>query len=67
MIVGVYVDDLLAVGESSKEVMKFKEKMMKTFCMSDLGSLSYYLGIEGKQGADGIELYQNAYAAKILN
>jgi len=40
--------------------------MMKRFSMSDLGLLSYYLGIEVKQGAAGITLSQNAYALKIL-
>jgi hypothetical protein len=34
--------------------------------MSDLGLLSYYLGLEVTQGAHGITLRQSAYAAKIL-
>jgi hypothetical protein len=34
--------------------------------MSDLGLLSYYLGIEVRQGSGGIFLYQSAYAGKIL-
>jgi hypothetical protein len=34
--------------------------------MSDLGLLRYYLGIEVKQGADGITLCQGTYASKIL-
>jgi hypothetical protein len=48
MIVGVYVDDLLVVGESSKDIGRFKKEMMQTFSMSDLGNLSYYVGIEVK-------------------
>jgi len=40
--------------------------MLKKFSMSDLGLLSYYLGIEVKQGEDGITLSQCAYANKIL-
>jgi hypothetical protein len=67
MIVSVYVDDLLVVGDSMKNIGKFKEEMMQTFSMSDLGSLSYYLGIEVKQTDDGIELCQKAYAARILD
>ena len=35
--------------------------------MSDLGVLSYYLGIEVRQGRRGIELPQAAYAKKILD
>ncbi|XP_021315208.1 uncharacterized protein LOC110434806 [Sorghum bicolor] len=45
---------------------QFKVEMKKRFSMSDLGLLSYYLGIEVKQGRDGITLSQNAYAMKIL-
>jgi heterodisulfide reductase subunit B len=40
--------------------------MMKKFKMSDLGLLSYYLGIEVKQNAEGITLSQPAYGMKIL-
>ncbi|WVZ75291.1 hypothetical protein U9M48_023361 [Paspalum notatum var. saurae] len=34
--------------------------------MSDLGTLTYYLGIEVRQGRRGIELSQAAYARKVL-
>lgn len=34
--------------------------------MTDLGRLSYYLGIEVKQGTECIELNQSSYAKKIL-
>jgi hypothetical protein len=67
MIVGVYMDDLLVVGDSIENIGKFKEEMMQTFSMSNLGSLSYYLEIEVRQIGDGIELYQKAYAPKILD
>jgi hypothetical protein len=67
MIIIVYVDDLLVFGDSMKNIGKFKEEVMQTFSMSDLDSLSYYLGIEVKQTDNGIELYQKAYAAKILD
>jgi hypothetical protein len=50
LVVGVYVDDLLIVDECVKEIDRFKDEMMQSFCMSDLGPLSYYLGIEVKQG-----------------
>lgn len=63
---GVYVDDLIITGGDAAAVIKFKGEMMKTFRMSDLGLLSYYLGLEVSQGADGITLRQGAYAAKIL-
>jgi hypothetical protein len=34
--------------------------------MSDLGPLSYYLGIEVRQGPYSVELNQCAYVAKLL-
>ena len=34
--------------------------------MSDLGVLSYYLGIEVRQGKEVLTLGQNAYASKLL-
>ncbi|XP_066311173.1 uncharacterized mitochondrial protein AtMg00810-like [Miscanthus floridulus] len=66
LIVGVYVDDLIITGGDVGAVNSFKAQMMSTFCMSNLGLLSYYLGLEVTQGAAGITLRQSAYAAKIL-
>ena len=34
--------------------------------MSDLGALSYYLGIEVRQGNEALTLDQSAYASKLL-
>lgn len=66
LLVGVYVDDLIISGPSASDIGKFKLEMKKKFSMSDLGLLSYYLGIEVKQGDEGITLSQSAYAVKIL-
>jgi hypothetical protein len=46
LLVGVYVDDLVITGTKDAEVAAFKEQMKVTFQMSDLGLLSFYLGIE---------------------
>ncbi|GJU61826.1 ribonuclease H-like domain, reverse transcriptase, RNA-dependent DNA polymerase [Tanacetum coccineum] len=46
LIIGVYVDDLIVTGSCSGEIRYFKEQMNKEFEMSDMGLLSYYLGIE---------------------
>jgi len=40
--------------------------MSRRFEMSDLGKLTYYLGIEVTQGADGIHIKQEGYAQGIL-
>jgi hypothetical protein len=64
--VGVYVDDLIITSGNHDVVARFKGQMLRTFRMSDLGLLSYYLGLEVTQGAHGITLRQSAYAIKIL-
>jgi hypothetical protein len=46
LLIGVYVDDLVITGSSLAVVEKFKEEMKRAFLMSDLGLLSFYLGIE---------------------
>jgi hypothetical protein len=66
LIVRVYVDDLIIMGESTKEMSLIKEEMKSIFRISDLGVLSYYLGIEVRQDERGISLSERAYAAKLL-
>jgi hypothetical protein len=66
LVVGVYVDDLIITGASCNSIKKFKAQMTEIFKMSDLGALTYYLGIEVKQGVEGITLCQGSYASKIL-
>lgn len=66
ILVGVYVDDLLIIGEDEKEIGRFKLQTKELFKMSDLGLLNYYLGIEVHQGPVDITLCQEAYAKKFL-
>ncbi|KAD3067701.1 hypothetical protein E3N88_35581 [Mikania micrantha] len=65
-IIGVYVDDLIITGSDEKEIKGLKEKLKKIFDMSDLGMLSYYLGIEVDQRRKSIRLKQSGYAKKLL-
>jgi hypothetical protein len=54
---------------SLEEVLQkffFKNQMKTLFSMSDLGLLSYYLGIEVMQSSQGIFINQATYATKIL-
>ena len=66
LLVGVYVDDLVITGTKDAEVVAFKEEMKATFQMSDLGPLSFYLGIEVHQDDSGITLRQTAYAKRVV-
>jgi hypothetical protein len=45
LLVGVYVDDLI-ITVADEKVEVFKAQMKKTFDMSDLSLLSFYLGVE---------------------
>jgi hypothetical protein len=66
LLVGVYVDDLIVIGGCTKVISEFKRQMQTEFKMSDLGPLSFYLGIELHQNGGVITLSQGAYAAKIV-
>ena len=62
----MYVDDLIISGPNVRDIKQFKSEMRNKFGMGDLGLLSYYLGIEVKQGDGGITLSQSSYAVRIL-
>ena len=62
----MYVDDLIITGARAEDIDGFKREMAARFKMSDLGALSYYLGIEVRQGKQSISLGQRAYAEKLL-
>ena len=65
-MVCLYVDDIIYMGSSNSLIADFKACMMKTFEMTDLGLLHYFLGLEVKQGADGIFVSQQKYAMDLL-
>lgn len=49
-------DDLLITGQDAGDIKEFKLEMLQQFRMSDLGLLSYYLGIGVRQDHNGISL-----------
>lgn len=67
LLFAVYVDDLLITGSKLKSICDFKWEMSKIFELSDLGLLTYYLGIEVRQSSEGITLNQENYTKKILS
>ena len=56
LIIGVYVDDLIVTGARTEDLNSFKHEMAARFRMSDLSALSYYLGIEVRQGKEELTL-----------
>jgi hypothetical protein len=49
LFVAIFVDDLFICGENDSELGEFKTKMKSTFKMTDLGLLTWYLGIHFNQ------------------
>ena len=66
LIITIYVDDLFVTGTLLNIIKHFKDDMLRRYEMSDLWKLTYYLGIEVTQGADGIRIKQGGYAQGIL-
>ena len=52
----MYVDDLIVTGACMEDIDSFKRKMVARFRMSDLGALSYSLGIEVRQAKEALML-----------
>jgi hypothetical protein len=66
LIICLYVDDLLVTGSSSIEIENFKSQMKCEFEMTDLGKLTYFLGMELLETPKGMILHQAKYATEIL-
>jgi hypothetical protein len=62
----LYVDDLLIAGSNADDLIKFKASLMLEFEMSDLGNLSYFLGMKFVNILTGVFLHQKKFANDIL-
>ncbi|KAL0420408.1 UNVERIFIED_CONTAM: Retrovirus-related Pol polyprotein from transposon TNT 1-94 [Sesamum latifolium] len=56
LIVSLYVDDLLVTGNNTDHIQDFKQELIKVFETTDLGFMSYFLGMEIKQGQKGLDI-----------
>jgi Reverse transcriptase (RNA-dependent DNA polymerase) len=65
LMVTLYVDDLIFIGNNQKLIDEFKREMKLEFEMTDLRMMRYFLGLEIKQEKSGIFVSQ-AYAREIL-
>jgi hypothetical protein len=66
IVISLYMDDLFVTGNNPSMIKKFKAEMMKVFEMTDLGEMSYFLGMEVQQNQHGIFICQQKYAKEIL-
>ncbi|GJT87652.1 putative ribonuclease H-like domain-containing protein [Tanacetum coccineum] len=64
LLVQVYVDDIIFRSTKKSSCTEFEGMMHKRFQMSSLGELTFFLGLQVKQKADGIS--QDKYVADIL-
>lgn len=64
--VSLYVDDLIFTGNNPDLFKKFKEAVIQEFEMTDMGPMSYFLGIEVKQVKEEIFISQEGYAKEVL-
>lgn len=46
LLILVYVDDIVVVGNEDEEIKRLKESKKSEFQINDLGALKYFLGIE---------------------
>ena len=66
LIICLYVDDLIFIGNDERMFTDFKKSMMHEFDMTDLGRMRYFLGIEVLQELKGIFINQRKYAHEVL-
>ena len=65
-MVSLYVDDLLVTGSSMKQIDNFKKEMKDVFEMTDLGRMTFFLGMEIQQKQNEMFICQQKYAKEIL-
>ncbi|GAU49301.1 hypothetical protein TSUD_367130 [Trifolium subterraneum] len=66
IVMCLYVDDLLITGSNDNYISEFKSDLKKEFEMTDLGHMTYFLGIEFLRTGQGILMHQTKYAKEIL-
>ncbi|KAL3519542.1 hypothetical protein ACH5RR_017691 [Cinchona calisaya] len=66
LVISLYVGDLLITRSSAKLIDKFKQDMMQAFEMTDLGLMTFFLGMEIEQRKYEFLICQKNYAKEIL-
>jgi hypothetical protein len=66
IVMCLYVDDLLITGSNDTYIAEFKNDLKREFEMTDLGHMTYFLGIEFVKTKQGTLMHQSKYASEIL-
>uniref|UniRef100_A0A2N9IJ59 Uncharacterized protein n=1 Tax=Fagus sylvatica TaxID=28930 RepID=A0A2N9IJ59_FAGSY len=63
----LYVDDMIITGDDIAGICDLQKFLSQQFEMKDLGTLSYFLGLEVTSSSDGYYLSQAKYASDLLS
>ena len=63
----LYVGDMIITGDDSAGIRSLQHFLSQHFEMKDLGTLSYFLGLEVTSSSDGYYLSQAKYASNLLS
>lgn len=67
LLISVYVDDFLVASPDRNEITKFGQYLSNIFEVTDLGTVSYCLGMEFNRNEDEITICQAGYVRDILD
>jgi hypothetical protein len=62
----VYVDDIVITGTDSLLISNLQHHLQDCFHMKDLGSLTYFLGLEVHSSSSGVFVHQHKYAQDLI-
>ena len=63
----IYVDDILVTGSDALAISTLIHHLQSIFHVKDLGSLSYFLGVEADRSSTGLHLRQTKYICDLLD
>ena len=67
VILIVYVDDIILIGDDSKEILKLKKLLAIEFEIKDLRTVKYFLRMEVARSKERIVISQRKYILDLLN
>jgi hypothetical protein len=67
LFIGIFVDDLFICGNKEATILEYKATMKSNFKMTDLGLLTWYLGMHFSQDSTGIAIDQSQYIVQKLD
>ncbi|KAI3678246.1 hypothetical protein L6452_37531 [Arctium lappa] len=67
LLVQIYVDDIIFGSTKDHMCRDFEKLMHKSFKMSSIGELTFFLGLQVKHQKDGIFISQSKYVKDILD